>query len=226
MTADATEAMLAVLCEHLSAPVARGLLDVSRRREGLHDVPLGRDAVARMIAALERTLPIYLSVPARRRRCIQDLHALLQRAGRSPFEYEDTGPASRIIVSVREPEDLQQAIRTARDLCRSMCFKVLDQTKIITAASELTRNMLQYAGGGELWLTPLRGAPTGLEITAVDRGPGIADVALVMSSSYRSRTGLGMGLKGVKRIMDDLDIRSGPQLGTRVTIRKYLTEAA
>lgn len=226
MTADAREAMLAVLCEHLPAPVATALLDVSRRREGLHDVPLTREPLARLIAAIERTLPIYISDPARRRQCLQDLHALLSRTGRSPFEYEDTGPASKVIVSVREPEDLQQAIRTARGLCHSMGFKVLDQTKIITAASELTRNMLQYAGGGELWLALLRGAPAGIEITAVDRGPGIADVALVMSPSYRSRTGLGMGLKGVKRIMDDLDIRSGPQLGTRVTIRKYLTEAA
>ena len=125
----------------------------------------------------------------------------------------------------------RDAVRQARRSCPrpslALAFgsNLLDQTKVLTAVSELTRNMLQYAGGGELWLALLRGSVRGIEVSAVDRGPGIADIDLVMSASYRSRTGLGMGLKGVKRIMDDLDIRSGPHLGTRVTIRKYLIEA-
>jgi serine/threonine-protein kinase RsbT len=226
MSFDATEATLAILCEHFSAPVAKVLLDVSRRRESLHDTPLTRDALSRTIAAIERALPSYLTDPMRRRHCTQDLQALVQRTGRSPFEPDDAAPASRMIVSVRDPQDLPRALHAARELCSSLRFTVLDQTKIVTAASELTRNMLQYAGGGELWLATLRGPPNGIEITAADRGPGIADVPLVMSSSYRSRTGLGMGLKGVKRIMDDFDMRSGPHLGTRVTIRKYLIEAS
>lgn len=236
MTADATEAALAVLGQYFSAPIARTLLTVTRRRESLEGVPLRDAALARAVEALERTLPSYLPDPDRRRDCAAALARLLSAAdvrpapksdrsepssGKSP-KSADRGDATstRIYVASR-PDHLQGAADVAREVAKSAGFGMVDQTKVATAVAELTRNMLQYAGGGELWLTPLEAPRRGVHIEAVDRGPGIPDLERVMSTTYRSRTGMGLGLKGVKRIVDEMDIQTS-RAGTRVTLRKYL----
>jgi serine/threonine-protein kinase RsbT len=127
------------------------------------------------------------------------------------------------IVRIRSANDVVQACDLARSTARAIGFTLLDQTKIATVASELARNILLYVGDGELRVESLEAPRRGIQIAAVDSGGGIADVDLVMSGGYRSRTGMGLGLKGTKRLMDALEIDSRVGRGTTVVARKLLS---
>jgi serine/threonine-protein kinase RsbT len=139
----------------------------------------------------------------------------------------DSGPPSGTVaapqvVPVSCTADLQNVTEAARSRSREVGMSLLDQTKVMTASAELARNILQYAGSGEFRFTVLDAPRTGICIQATDSGPGIADVAKVMSPSYRSRTGMGIGLQGAKRLMDSFEIESSPGRGTVVRLRKYV----
>lgn len=112
-----------------------------------------------------------------------------------------------------------EASRIARDIG----FSTNDAQAISTATSELVRNILKYAGTGQLWIKEIRAddGRRGVEITVSDRGPGIADVDAAMSDHFSSSGTLGLGLPGVKRMMDEFEIDSEPGRGTRVVVRKY-----
>ncbi len=98
----------------------------------------------------------------------------------------------------------------------------LDQTKLITATSELTRNMLNYADKGQVIINQLsRGKQQGIQLTFEDQGPGIADIDQAMENGYSSGLGLGLGLPGAKRLMDEFHITSTVGQGTTVTIAKW-----
>ena len=99
---------------------------------------------------------------------------------------------------------------------------LVDQTKIVTAASELARNLLIYGGGGEVRLELLQeGIRRGLRVTFEDHGPGIPDIEQALRDGYTSGHGMGLGLGGAKRLVNDFDIRSKPGDGTRVTITRW-----
>ena len=119
-------------------------------------------------------------------------------------------------------DDIVRARGAGRDLCRDLGFSEINQVKVATAISELARNIFQYAKTGLVVLRRLGGARPGIEIVARDNGPGIPDVQLVLGGSYRSRTGMGKGLLGSRRLMDHFEIDSGPGRGTTVTLRKYV----
>lgn len=134
----------------------------------------------------------------------------------------DTAGSER--VSVAAEEDIVAARQRARELARGLGFGLVDQSRIATAVSELTRNVVRYAidGRGEVVIRRLddvRG--TGLEVVVSDAGPGIADVDQAMRAGYTSGPGLGMGLPGTRRLMDEMQIESGLGRGTVVTIRKW-----
>jgi serine/threonine-protein kinase RsbT len=119
--------------------------------------------------------------------------------------------------------DIVMARVEGRNLARSLGFGVIDQARVATAISELTRNIVLYAGKGTVTLRPVETPQRrGLEIVCADSGPGIADVGLVMRDGYSSRRGLGMGLPGTRRLMDEFEIRSKPGEGTVITARKWL----
>jgi serine/threonine-protein kinase RsbT len=101
-------------------------------------------------------------------------------------------------------------------------LSLVDQTKLVTAASELARNTLIYGGGGQAhcYLLERNGRP-GVRLVFVDEGPGIADVPQALSDGFTSGTGLGLGLGGAKRLCDEFTIRSAPGSGTTVTITKW-----
>ncbi|NBV14955.1 MAG: anti-sigma regulatory factor [Janthinobacterium sp.] len=104
----------------------------------------------------------------------------------------------------------------------AMGFGLIEQTKIITAASELARNTLRYGGGGEAHVGRVRdGARQGLELRFVDAGPGIEDIAQALTDGYTSGGGLGLGLGGAKRLADTFHIDTAPGMGTTVTIAKW-----
>ena len=101
-------------------------------------------------------------------------------------------------------------------------FNLVDQTKIVTAASELARNTLQYGGGGTVRLESLQeGARRGLRLVFEDRGPGIPNLELAMRDGYTTGSGLGLGLSGAKRLSNEFAIESRVGEGTRVTIVRW-----
>ena len=116
------------------------------------------------------------------------------------------------------------ARQAARQTAISLGFGPIDQSRITTAVSELTRNVMRYAtnGSGVVVIRQLRnGDNVGMEIVVSDDGPGISDVSLVMQDGYTSGKGMGLGLPGTKRLMDEMNIESGPGRGTTVTVRKW-----
>jgi len=101
-------------------------------------------------------------------------------------------------------------------------FSLVDQTKVVTAASELGRNTIQYGGGGHARVTMVENGPRrGLRLEFIDQGPGIADVALALTDGYTTGKGLGLGLSGAKRLSDEFSIQTAPGQGTHVTIVRW-----
>jgi len=110
----------------------------------------------------------------------------------------------------------------AREWAISLGFGLVDQTKIVTAASELARNTVIYGGGGTVRLQAMNdGARRGLRLTFEDQGPGIADLQLALKDGYSTGTGLGLGLSGAKRLMSEFEIDSTPGQGTRVAVTRW-----
>ncbi|HEX7968252.1 MAG TPA: ATP-binding protein [Stellaceae bacterium] len=123
---------------------------------------------------------------------------------------------------VRNAEDVVRVRREVRAHAVAVGFSLVDQTKIITAASEIARNTVDYGGGGVLRLETVRvGARRGVRLTFTDQGPGIPDVKLALSEGYSTGSGLGLGLSGAKRLSNEFDIRSTPGKGTVVTLVRW-----
>ncbi len=126
-------------------------------------------------------------------------------------------------VPIRSDLDIVTARVEGRELAKELGFGVIDQARIATAISELTRNIVQYAEHGEAIMRPIEvGGRVGLEIICQDEGPGIPDVDLAMQDGFSTSTSLGMGMPGAKRLMDEFEIASEVGFGTTVTIRKWL----
>jgi serine/threonine-protein kinase RsbT len=119
-------------------------------------------------------------------------------------------------------EDVVAVRQAVRQRAVELGFNLVDQTKIVTAASELARNTLQYGGGGTLRIEEvLEGPRRGLRLVFEDNGPGIANIELAMKDGYTTGNGLGLGLSGAKRLSSEFDIHSRPGEGTRVTIVRW-----
>ena len=118
--------------------------------------------------------------------------------------------------------DIVMSRQTVRKLTQQLNFSLVDQTKMITAASELSRNTVVYGGGGEMsWEVVAQGARTGLRLKFEDKGPGIADLELALTDGWTSGAGLGMGLSGSKRLVNEFDIKTVVGKGTCVTITRW-----
>lgn len=118
--------------------------------------------------------------------------------------------------------DLVRVRQAVRAWCTELRFSIVDLTKMVTAASELSRNTLVYGGGGTVQLEVVEdGARRGLRLVFEDEGPGIADIELAMKDGYTSGSGMGLGLSGSKRLVNEFEIASRPGEGTRVTIARW-----
>jgi serine/threonine-protein kinase RsbT len=125
-------------------------------------------------------------------------------------------------MDIRAPDHVVLVRQAVRRWATELGFSLVDQTKIITAASELARNALAYGGGGIVRLEALDGgARKGLRLSFEDEGPGIQDVEKALSDGYSSGKGLGMGLGGAKRLVNEFEIDSRVGEGTRVTITRW-----
>jgi serine/threonine-protein kinase RsbT len=125
-------------------------------------------------------------------------------------------------VAIRSHADILEARKRGRELAGELGFSPTDCTLIATVISELARNIVLYAQHGEIRLGPVNGpGATGIVITAQDEGPGIRDLRNAMQDGFSSSRGLGLGLPGVKRIMDEFEITSKLRAGTTVTVKKW-----
>ena len=122
---------------------------------------------------------------------------------------------------VQSEPDVVTVRRRVRDASARLGFSLVEQTKVVTAASELARNTIIYGGGGTLQLELLNGPRNGLRLVFEDKGPGIADIELALRDGFTTGSGLGLGLGGAKRLVSDFEIASRPGEGTRVTITRW-----
>ena len=123
---------------------------------------------------------------------------------------------------IRTSEDIVLVRQLVRKQAMVLGFGLVDQTKIVTAASELARNALIHGGGGTVQVEALNeGARKGLRLTFEDRGPGIPDIELAMRDGYSTGSGLGLGLSGSKRLCSEFEVRSKAGEGTRITAARW-----
>ena len=126
------------------------------------------------------------------------------------------------LIGLRSMDDIIKARQVVRDCAIFQGLSLVDQTKLVTAASELARNTIIYGGGGTMRADCLKnGIKTGLRIVFEDAAPGIPDLDLAMKEGWTSGHGLGLGLPGTKRLVNDFEIESKPGSGTRVTIARW-----
>ncbi len=123
---------------------------------------------------------------------------------------------------IQNQGDIVLVRKVVRDWALELQFSIVDQTKIITAASELARNAFEYGKGGTMKMEALlNGIRKGLRLTFEDQGPGIENMELALTDGYTTGGGLGMGLTGARRLVNEFDIKSTPGQGTTVTITKW-----
>jgi serine/threonine-protein kinase RsbT len=123
---------------------------------------------------------------------------------------------------IQSPSDIVVARQAVRSAATGLGFSLVDQTKMVTAASELARNTLDYGGGGVIRILHIEENPRkGLRLEFEDHGPGIPDVQLALKDGYTTGGGLGLGLGGARRLVNDFAIESQPGQGTRVTITRW-----
>ena len=130
-----------------------------------------------------------------------------------------SGPES---IPVRRDEDVVRVRQEVRRRAQEIGFSLVEQTKLVTAASELARNTVVYGGGGDVVVESLdHGGLRGVQVTFRDDGPGIADVELALRDGFTTGGGLGLGLGGARRLVSEMTIDSAPGRGTRITVVKW-----
>lgn len=124
---------------------------------------------------------------------------------------------------VRIEQDVVLARQAVRRIAQECKMRLIDQTKLVTAVSELARNTVVYGGGGDMDWEVIEESPrSGIRLTFRDEGPGISDIKLAMTDGWTSGGGLGLGLTGAKRLVDEFELESTPGSGTRISILKWI----
>ncbi|WP_312238431.1 anti-sigma regulatory factor [Stenotrophomonas sp.] len=130
--------------------------------------------------------------------------------------------ASSGTLPIRVEQDVVLARQAARQVAVACKLRLIDQTKLVTAASELARNAVIYGGGGTMdWEILESGLRKGVRLVFADQGPGIPDLAQALTDGWSSGSGMGLGLSGSRRLVDEFELESAPGEGTRITITKW-----
>jgi len=128
----------------------------------------------------------------------------------------------RAVLPLKSPEDIVRVRQATREGAIAQGLSLVDQTKLVTAASELARNTLDYGGGGEVEIVRLDEPPRrGVRLMFIDQGPGIPDVQQALRDGFTTGSGLGLGLGGARRLCNEFAIDSKPGQGTQVTIARW-----
>jgi serine/threonine-protein kinase RsbT len=164
-------------------------------------------ALAELVTALQKSIRLFLAEPELSR-ASRDLAKLCQRTTTTRVE------PCRLTIATES--DIITARMEARRICDEMCVKSFETQKVTTVVSELSRNIISYTSGGLMEIKPMDTVRR-IGISAVDEGPGIPHLSKVLSGDYQSRTGLGRGLMGTKRLAVSFDVTTGPS-GTRIVV--------
>lgn len=199
---DAIERALAILTRYVSPPTARSILGLAERRVGA----TGVTDLRVLLDSIEHSLRLFVTDQAQVQRCRASLE-----------ELSDSLPKTTdaIVVPIESEEDIVKARMEARRIATQVGFTTVGVTRLMTAVSEVARNIVLYAGHGQIEVTPAS-APRGIEIVARDRGPGIRNLDQILAGNYKSRLGMGLGLRGVKKIADRFEVQTAIGAGTTV----------
>ncbi len=197
-----------LLTQYLTKMNAVSVLNRALRKHGLYPHTVHKEHLNRIAPELKSGLLLFAQ-QAQRDSIIAELRRL--DGGM------DSLPPPRLI-NVSTEADIAVARGVAKTICESMGAPTLTTHKTATITSELSRNIVLYAGAGEITFEGYRDKGSFVKIVAVDEGPGIESLSLVLSGSYRSKTGMGKGLLGVRRLCDSFDVNTGPR-GTRVSVQ-------
>ena len=207
-----------VLARHTSKTIADVIVDKCCERTRVGPESLSRASFPHVFAEIKKRVRFYLPGSSAQQRCIDELQQLSKGDGNAT---DDALPAS-MDIEIAQEVDVVTARQTARYYCEKLGFSYTDQTKIATVVSELSRNIVMYAGKGTISISLISGTRSGIQIEARDHGSGIPNLQDVLQGDYKSTRGMGLGLSGSKRIMDDFDVRTGPGIGTSIRATKLL----
>jgi serine/threonine-protein kinase RsbT len=205
MTA-AYDQLLQVLMKHLSPTNAEGTLMRSLREAGLRPDGITIADVQQLLPSLERRIRLYVD-PVRHARVAQELAEV---GGGQPSHQTRT-------MVIKTEADISEVRRIAKTICEGSGARTFITHKIVTIVSELARNIVHYTPGGTIEVGVIRAKPPRCSILATDAGPGIKNLEEVLSGRYKSKTGMGRGLIGVKRLAERFKINPGPP-GTRIEV--------
>ncbi len=205
MTA-AYDQLLEVLLRHLSPTNAEGTLMRSIREAGLRADGLTLTDIQQLLPSLERRIRLYVD-PVRHARLTQELAEI---GGGRPSRRSRT-------LAIKNEADISEVRRVAKTICEGAGARTFITHKIVTIVSELARNIVHYTPGGTIEVGVIRDKPPRCSILAMDGGPGILNLEEIMSGRYKSKTGMGRGLMGVKRLAERFKINPGPP-GTRIEV--------
>jgi serine/threonine-protein kinase RsbT len=198
--------LLEVLTRHLSATNAEGTLTRSIREAGLRPDTITVADVQKLLPTLARRIRLYVE-PVRHARVAQELAELGGGV---------VAQRSRTMV-VKTEADISEVRRVAKTICEGSGARTFITHKIVTIVSELARNIVHYTPGGTIEVGVVRERHARCSILATDGGPGIQNLEEIMSGRYKSKTGMGRGLLGVKRLAERFNINPGPP-GTRIEV--------
>jgi serine/threonine-protein kinase RsbT len=198
------QAFALVLRRYMSEISARSVLRRAMGAIGASDRALTEGDAARLREALETGVRLFVD-PALQPRAIAELGAV------------ESGPVvvEADVLTIESDSDVSRARLRAREIALALGATALGVQRAATVASELTRNIVAYAREGRLEITPIDGAPPSVLLRATDRGPGITELAAIFAGTYRSKTGLGKGLLGAKKLSRRFDVKSDKN-GTEV----------
>lgn len=199
------EAIVAILERYISPLNARSMVTTSLHERNLSAHNLARGDLCKLSAPLQRRIRLFLTG----RECenaVRDIRDFCQK---------DSPRAAARYVKISSEGDVSAARVEARRLCEELGAKSYTTQKVTTIVSELTRNIVSYAGEGRMEIVPMKFPLLRIVLRAIDEGPGIPHLSDVLSNNYKSKTGLGRGLSGIRRLADRFDISTGLG-GTRV----------
>jgi serine/threonine-protein kinase RsbT len=199
---ETQERVFGILTRYVSPPTARSILTLAQQRGGA----TGAVDLRQLLDSIEHSLRLFVTDPVQVRMCRTLLDELV-----------DTLPASSaaVVVAIYSEADIVKARSEGRRVAQQVGFSTVGLTRLMTAVSEVTRNIVLYAGQGHIEIVPTT-VPRGVEVIARDRGPGIRNLEQIFAGNYKSRHGMGLGLRGVKKLAEQFDIQTAPGSGTTV----------
>jgi serine/threonine-protein kinase RsbT len=207
---SAQQRLMEVLLRYLSPTNAEGTLLRSINEAGLKAEQLTLTDLPQLLPVLDRRTRLYLD-PLRHARVSAELATI---GAQLPQRRTRT-------VVVKIELDISEARRVAKEVCEGAAARSFIVHKVVTIVSELARNIVHYTPGGTIEIAVVRDKPARFSVIAADNGPGIGNLEEIMSGRYKSRTGMGRGLLGIKRLADRFKINPGPP-GTRVEVEVNL----